>query len=280
MKSVSFVDLPTECVPFIASAHRELRRHQRNIGIEELKAAMKHGERNTGSPRPNGSTTSRFTYNGIVYIVDDVTGEEVTCYTVPEELVEVSVSPEDRELHNNTKEEILSNLACRNSNTVVVVDTSGSMRTADVQGSRTRLHAVWAALANDYVFQRIEEGTGGLYDVVSIISLGESAETLLLNEPASWILYNKILKMHNSGKHKQCGHGNYPESGQSRAALTSKRVKLILRDQFSIPVRWQAIRSPFLGKHLLRYHYGMCGAACQSTRPPPQLFCNWDWQSC
>ena len=47
------------------------------------------------------------------------------------------------------------------SNTVIVIDTSGSMRQNDVWGSRDRLDAVWLSIALDFVATRLENGSAG-----------------------------------------------------------------------------------------------------------------------
>lgn len=44
------------------------------------------------------------------------------------------------------------------SNTVIIIDTSGSMRKTDIWGSRNRLDAVWLSIALDFVATRLENG--------------------------------------------------------------------------------------------------------------------------
>lgn len=120
-------------------------------------------------------------------------------------------APEDLELYKKAKIEINEDPSVWQSHTVIVVDRSGSMRKGDFYGARNRLKAVWGAVANDYLFPLIEEGRGSLYDVVSIVAFGDDAYEILSREPVSWVLYNKICKIHASCQqhHNPFGHGNY-----------------------------------------------------------------------
>jgi hypothetical protein len=65
---------------FNPSRHGEMRRQQRNIGIRDLQAAMKHGTRRIQRDNCGGTTKSIYEYNGITYIVNDSTGTEITSY--------------------------------------------------------------------------------------------------------------------------------------------------------------------------------------------------------
>ena len=77
------------------------------------------------------------------------------------------------------KNNLAQDLACWKSNTVLVVDTSGSMRESDVWGARSRLDAVWICIALDFIAHRIESGNAGFYDAVSVVLLGETAPVLI-----------------------------------------------------------------------------------------------------
>jgi len=81
------------------------------------------------------------------------------------------------------------------SHSVIIVDSSGSMRNSDVNGSRTRFGAVWLSLAQDYIEHRINSGMAGLYDLISIILMGEKAELIIDRWPTSNVLYNKIVDL-------------------------------------------------------------------------------------
>jgi hypothetical protein len=72
--------IPTSDFYFKPSRHGEMRRRQRNIGIRDLLAAMKHGTRRRGQRGHGGTTTSVYEFNRITYIVNDSTGQEITSY--------------------------------------------------------------------------------------------------------------------------------------------------------------------------------------------------------
>ena len=120
------------------------------------------------------------------------------------------------------------------SHSVIIVDKSGSMGKSDVNGSRTRFSAVWLSLAQDYIEQRMNTGSAGLYDVISIVLMGEQAKLLIDRWPTSKVLFNKIVdlfyesemadriwKNHNRMRRdkailrtlvRPCGHGCYGPS--------------------------------------------------------------------
>ena len=65
-------DVPTSAVSFVETEHGRLRRKQRGIDTKDLKAAKKYGQRYGSHPRPNGDPTSKYLFNDIVYIVNDI----------------------------------------------------------------------------------------------------------------------------------------------------------------------------------------------------------------
>ena len=79
------------------------------------------------------------------------------------------------------------------SNTVFVVDMSGSMREDDVNGARCRSDGVWTTLAKDFVQKQLEAETCSVYDVVSVVLMREEAEVVIECEPIDWVLYNKLV---------------------------------------------------------------------------------------
>ena len=215
-------DVPTSLVPFIETEHGRLRRRQRGIDKKDLQAAMKHGEKTISSiRRPNGDRVAIYKYKHIVYIVNDKTGEEVTCYALPLDLERVPLKPSDLTAHQEAERTLQANYAKWTSNTVVVVDTSGSMGNHDVWGTKTRLDAVWLSLALDFVAHRLESGAAGLYDVVSVVSLGTESSVVIREQPTSWILYNQIVDFYQKKVVPPGGHGNYiPSLEEAKRLLT------------------------------------------------------------
>jgi hypothetical protein len=203
------LSIPTSAITFVETEHGRLRRRQRGIDKKDLQAAKKYGARTDTHPRPNGDPTSKYSYRDIVYIVNDATGEEVTSYAVPIELDLVPVSTQVVQDHERARKKIQQDLDSWTSNTVLVVDRSGSMKNADVWGTRNRLSAVWLAAALDFVANRLESGDARSTDVISIVTLEQNPVIVLRNEPLTWVLYNKIASIYNSQSIEPRGHGPF-----------------------------------------------------------------------
>jgi hypothetical protein len=153
--------------------HGRLRRAQRGIDKKDLQRAIKYGDRVGTHPRPNGDRSAKYTYQNISYIVNEKTGQEITSYAKPLELDCVPVSRQMENDHDIAEKKLQEDLSCWTSNTVMVVDTSGSMRESDMWGTRSRLGAVWVSVALDYLAHRIETGEAFWTDVLTVVTLNE-----------------------------------------------------------------------------------------------------------
>ena len=194
--------------------HARLRRKQRCIDKKDLKAAIKFGECEPhyyGNQKERGGKTKffRYTYQDIVYIVDKKTKKEVTCYARPITLDKIPTTRQMELVHQEAVQKVRNDLDCWTSHTVIVIDTSGSMRTSDMWGTRNRLKSVWFSVALDYIAERIESGNATVTDVVSIITMGECPTLVFKEVPTTWILYNKIVKMYSSFNSFPEGHGYF-----------------------------------------------------------------------
>ncbi|KAL7546823.1 hypothetical protein ACHAWF_010154 [Thalassiosira exigua] len=157
--------------------------------------------------------------------MNDVTGEEVTSYALPIVLDKVKITDAIQEQHDNAVKDIARHTKRWKSNTVIVVDTSGSMKNCDVWDTKTRLDAVWLSIALDFVAHRIESGAAGVWDVVSIVSLGEDGEIILKEQPTTWVLYNKIVDFYNNKTVQARGHGMYiPSLGVGELLLNGTNI--------------------------------------------------------
>ena len=154
----------------------------------------------------------KYIYENITYVVNEYTGEEVTSFAKPIVLDCVPITKEMVEHHQKAEATIARDKTKWTSNTVIVVDTSGSMRNADVFETRTRLDAVWLCIALDFIAHRLESGAAGSLDVVSIVTLGSYSRALALEQPTSWTLYNKIVDIYNNKTVQPYGHGPYMPS--------------------------------------------------------------------
>mmetsp|Transcript_24849 Transcript_24849/g.68830 ORF Transcript_24849/g.68830 Transcript_24849/m.68830 type:complete len:187 (-) Transcript_24849:3278-3838(-) len=154
---------PTERTTLVVeeTAHARQRRAERGIDKKDLEAALRFGKQ---VPCNYGV---KIYYEGLYYVVkwEKPRIKEITCFADSVNLKSVKI-PQSLLEDYQSKRPCLNDMSMWNSNTVIVVDTSGSMRKSDVWGARTRLSAVWMCLALDFVAHRIESGEAGPYDVV------------------------------------------------------------------------------------------------------------------
>ena len=211
----NFDTVPTSAIDFVESEHGRLRRRQRGIDKKDLQRAMKYGMRKIqGRRTQEGHSISKYTYNDIVYVVDDITHQEITSYATPMSIDLVPVTEEEKIEHQRFKENLEENIESWTSHLVIVVDTSGIMRAADVCGARSRLAAVFLTIAGDIIAPRIESGAAGGTDVVSIITFGCNFNVITLKQPTTWVLYNQIATIYNQGLVRAKGHGYYQNGVQ------------------------------------------------------------------
>jgi Mg-chelatase subunit ChlD len=202
--------VPTSAVTFLETEHGRLRRKQRGIDKKDLQSARKHGTRVAGYRRPqNGDPTGIYTYKGISYVVNERTGEEVTSYTVPLELECIPVTEKMQKEYDDAVVKIKADKNAWLSNTVIVIDTSGSMSEGDIWGARTRLDAAWIAVALDFLAHRLETGAASHMCVISIVTLGREANVVVREQPSSWILYNWLIRTYTEKRIPPYGHGPY-----------------------------------------------------------------------
>ena len=102
----------TQEVPFISSIHGRKRRHEREITKEELQAAVKYGTKE--ATHTNGMLRWKYSFGDIVYIADETSSVEVTCYTVKKPLGRVVISErlamqyDEANLRNSKRPKIIS----------------------------------------------------------------------------------------------------------------------------------------------------------------------------
>ena len=201
-------NVPTSTITVVETEHGRMRRSQRGIHKKDLQSARKHGVRTPYYRQKNGDRAARYTWKNIIYITNEVTKEEITSYTIPLKLDRVPITSEMRRQHNEAVATIRKDKTKWTSNTVIVIDTSGSMKEADVWGARNRLDSVWISVALDFLATRIENGSG-LFDVVSIVSMGDTADILIREQPTTYVLYNEIVNFYTRKTVLPKWHGNY-----------------------------------------------------------------------
>jgi Alpha-kinase family len=211
---------------FVETEHARLRRKQRGIDKKDLKAAMQFGKCEPqfwGKTRKRDPNVVRYTYNDFVYIVNKQSGKEVTCYTVPLKLTPVPLPAGVQTFHKHAAIKVKNDLDSWTSSTVLVIDTSGSMKTSDIWGSRNRLQSVWLSVALDYLACRLESGGASFTDVVSIVTLGDEPAVLFEEVPTTWVLYNQIVQLYKFNQVPPSGHGYFLPS-------LAKAEELLLRN--------------------------------------------------
>ena len=121
-------------VTLISHTHGAQKWAERSIGRVDLQAAVKHGNCEAASPGQRGEQRWRYEYNGVVYITDASSKQEITSWRLDGK---DEIKERDAQMYGT--------------HIVLVVDNSGSMRSNDVSGYRSRTDAVYASLLRDLV---------------------------------------------------------------------------------------------------------------------------------
>ena len=191
----------TSAVDILSSAHGRRRRSERLISKRDLQAAVKYGKkeealRAKGSNGAEGAVLRwKYTFAGIVYVTDASSTREITSWPEPGFGFDVplkAITPRMRVEHLKAVARLHDDHAWT-SHTVVVVDQSGSMRTADVDGGATRSDAVWVSLALTWVRDEILAGTRAPTDVMSVVSMRDTSEVVVDAQPVDWVLFNTLV---------------------------------------------------------------------------------------
>lgn len=186
----------TNDITLLSTAHGKARRALRGIKKHELKAAVKYGEKERGYPcRKTGLPRWKYTFADVVYITDHTSKEEVTSYRVSVEIERAEITPERMQWHQNSVENLKYHPEIYVTHSILIIDQSGSMKTSDVAGFRTRSEAAYGTLALDYVAQQLyaRKETDFTSDVVSVIEMHDTSEIVIDNQPLDWVLFNALL---------------------------------------------------------------------------------------
>lgn len=128
----------------------------------------------------------------IVFITDKGLRREVTAFPAPLDLA--PVDDNYYKDHKGAKEVIEKKPELCSSHTVLVVDTSGSMKTHDILLHRDRQVAAYSTVALEYVAEQLFSESANNRDVVSLVEFNKCAQVIFEREPISWVLFNKLLK--------------------------------------------------------------------------------------
>ena len=185
-------ELTTSDITLISHTHGRERRAERGIERRDLQAAIKHGRREPAHRSPRGEPRWRYTYNGVVYVTDATSRQEVTSWRDDGKDMALEPPPSCGEYGVHV---------------VMIVDSSGSMRTADVDGYTSRTAAVYDCLRRDLVEPQLSHGflgAGGRV-VASLIEMSDEATVCMERAPYDSALLERLQRL---GGGRARSHGN------------------------------------------------------------------------
>ncbi|CAM9600243.1 unnamed protein product [Ectocarpus sp. 4 AP-2014] len=215
--------IPRTCeVPFSSSLHGRERRALRGITRIDLQSAVKYGKKDTASPnQATGARRWKYTHANIVYITDETSTLEITCYVKPNYVPRANLTPDHVRDYEIAKNRVKTDPSLCTSHTVIVVDQSGSMNMCDVTDFRTRSMAVFGTLALDFVGKQRLSGEATDRDAVSLVLMRDSAEIVFEREPMDLVLYNKFVGLHDQSRPRS--HGMFlPALNEAERLLKSQ----------------------------------------------------------
>lgn len=190
---------------------------ERDISKRSLQAAIRHGKKEPAFPcRRTGAPRWKYTYADIVYITDEYSLYEITSYALELPLYREVIPVAYHWRCEEARRRIRADPSIITSHTVMIVDMSGSMGKADMNGHSSRARGVYYNLAEEYIAESLPPINSGLFsranghtftDVVTVLEMRDSCETKIQCEPISWELYNDLVDL--AGERGARSHGNY-----------------------------------------------------------------------
>lgn len=174
------------------SSHAELRGVERNVIQEKCLETII-----TGVKEPSVNGRWKFTADGITVITDPYECEVVTTWRNPGHgivLRKIGITTDIAEAHKRSLRRAKQK-STWTSHTVAIVDQSGSMREIDMDKLVMWSDLVWLSLAVDVVAKGLKSGERGVTDMLSVISMRTTSETVIRCQPFDWILYNELVDL-------------------------------------------------------------------------------------
>lgn len=197
----------TQDIQLLSSVHGRDRRLLRHIGKHDLRAAVKYGVKTQGYPHPvTGALRYKYTFANIVYVTDETSTQEITCYTEPVEVPLVELSEIDLDIHERMRARVAEDPSVVTSHTILLVDQSGSMRTCDVDNFKTRSDAAYATIALDFIGSQLDQGDCAYTDVITLVEMSDEAQVVFHMEPITNILYNRVVRRMAEAKPYRAGN--------------------------------------------------------------------------
>mmetsp|Transcript_41571 Transcript_41571/g.99641 ORF Transcript_41571/g.99641 Transcript_41571/m.99641 type:complete len:722 (-) Transcript_41571:140-2305(-) len=179
-------DDQTSLISITSSEHGRLRRVERDIRKRDLQKALKYGKMEKA-----WGGRYKVTYDGIIFISSATLRLEITSF--PEPMQHAPLEFNARAEHDKAKTVIGRKPDICTSHTVLVIDTSGSMKEKDIRLHRDRQVAAFSMVALEYVAEQLFNETANNRDVVSLVEFNRTSRVVFEREPVSWCLFNKLL---------------------------------------------------------------------------------------
>jgi len=200
----------TEELTLLSTLHGKSRRELRDISKHDLKTVMKYGVKSKGRT-VNGDQRWKFEFGNTTYITDNSMRQEVTCYKKAIKIEHATITQKMIDNHKEVERILREDPHLCTTQSIIIIDQSGSMKTCDVNGFRSRSDAAYGTLALDYIAEQLyQQGDEFFVDAVTIIEMNDTGSLFVHREPLDWILFNKVLDRLSTAKPKS--HGNYVES--------------------------------------------------------------------
>ncbi|KAG2450987.1 hypothetical protein HYH02_004259 [Chlamydomonas schloesseri] len=235
--------VPTSAISFVSHAHGRQRRQERSIEKRQLQQAIKYGVKSRANPGRDGRPRWKYTYQGIVYVTDESSRHEVTCW-------KEGAQQQEQQQQQLLRQQALqpaaivawpppyhaagstSAAAAASCHVVVVVDASGSMRKHDVPGAKgcvSRISAVYDCVARDLVAPQLQLGQA-VGATMSLIEMRDTAAVCISRQRFGDGLL--LMVKHAAARAEARSHGNYlpalRAAAQDFAGIDTSRTRLFL----------------------------------------------------
>jgi len=156
---------------------------------------------------------------------------EITSYREEIHIEKYPVSLPMMEHHTELKRILKEEPYLCTGHTYIIVDQSGSMREADVDGFRSRSHAAYGTLSLEFLAEQLSSRPNPqdlFAESVTVVEMREEGEVIFYKEPFDWVLFNRLLKRPNISR--PSFGGNYNKSLEKVSQMIQKEHSNLLSD--------------------------------------------------
>ena len=163
-------------------------------------------------------------YDGVIYVTDSTSRLEVTSFKDPVQIERAVITHDMQRRHDEQVAALRNDPMICTTHTIIILDQSGSMRTADVANFRSRSHAAYGVLALEYIAEQLQNRPedDGSIDSISVIEMSDQGSLFMEDEPLDWILFNGLLDRQMSAQPRS--HGMYNNALDLAVQLMSKKL--------------------------------------------------------